>query len=134
MSIFLAARPERAWLPEPLQALQFHTFSAALAAAGPTSDELLIVDDHVVGRLVLRDEASAVHVLEIALLPEWRSRGLGAAVMREVLHAAGQSGRAVTLSVAADNKALRFYERLGFRIVHAGGADHGLRWDGPALA
>ncbi|HYF65612.1 MAG TPA: GNAT family N-acetyltransferase [Herpetosiphonaceae bacterium] len=55
--------------------------------------------------------------LGVAVDAEYRGRGIGTALLREL--AAGLAGRypAVSLSVSHDNPALRLYERLGFRIV-----------------
>jgi ribosomal protein S18 acetylase RimI-like enzyme len=64
--------------------------------------------------------------LVIAVLPGHRGRGLGGRLLRALLDAATGVFGAVSLSVQADNPALRLYERTGFRIVE--GTD-----DGPSL-
>jgi ribosomal protein S18 acetylase RimI-like enzyme len=61
--------------------------------------------------------------LAIAVLPGHRGRGLGGRMLGALLDAASGSFAAVSLSVQADNPALRLYERTGFRIV--GGTDEG---------
>lgn len=66
-----------------------------------------------VGRLYLGSASDAVHVLDIALLPEHRGRGLGEALLRWVV----SDGRRVSLSVAKWNPAQRLYLRLGFAVV-----------------
>jgi len=54
--------------------------------------------------------------LSIAVLPPRRGVGVGSALLRTVLDAARRAGHeAVSLSVEADNPALRLYERVGFR-------------------
>jgi ribosomal protein S18 acetylase RimI-like enzyme len=69
--------------------------------------------------------------LAIAVLPAHRGRGLGARMLGELLDAARDAFTAVTLSVRANNPALRLYERTGFRIVgEPFGAD---RPDGASL-
>jgi ribosomal protein S18 acetylase RimI-like enzyme len=55
--------------------------------------------------------------LATALVPAWRGRGVGGALMRELFVQATGRFAAITLSVRAQNPALRFYERLGFRGV-----------------
>jgi len=60
-----------------------------------------------------------VHVLNIAVHPEFRRRGYGERLMRHVLKFAGASGcRLVTLEVRRSNEAAkRLYGSLGFRPI-----------------
>lgn len=60
-----------------------------------------------------------IHINNVAILPEWRGRGLGSALMQRVLEEALVLGaRRATLEVRASNEgARRLYERLGFRIT-----------------
>jgi ribosomal protein S18 acetylase RimI-like enzyme len=55
--------------------------------------------------------------LAIAVLPGHRGRGLGGRLLRELLDAAAGRFGAVSLSVRAENRALRLYERIGFRVA-----------------
>jgi GNAT superfamily N-acetyltransferase len=58
--------------------------------------------------------------LSIALLPEYRGRGIGTALMRRLLEAARQCFPGVSLSVARGSCAHALYRRLGFDIVSEG--------------
>jgi ribosomal protein S18 acetylase RimI-like enzyme len=53
--------------------------------------------------------------LGIAVLPEYRGQGVGTALLNALV--ANELG-AMSLSVAADNPAVRLYQRFGFAIVH----------------
>jgi ribosomal protein S18 acetylase RimI-like enzyme len=55
--------------------------------------------------------------LAIAVAPRRRGRGVGERMLRELLDAAAGTFAAVSLSVRADNPALRLYERVGFQVV-----------------
>ena len=55
--------------------------------------------------------------LAIAVTRGHRGRGLGGRMLRELLDAARGSFDAASLSVRADNPAVRLYERTGFRVV-----------------
>jgi ribosomal protein S18 acetylase RimI-like enzyme len=70
-----------------------------------------------VGRLWLNRGSRMIHVLDIAILPEWRGQGLGRAVMVRLLAEAAASGREVSIYVETHNPARRLYERLGFAAV-----------------
>jgi ribosomal protein S18 acetylase RimI-like enzyme len=69
------------------------------------------------GRLWLHRDSSKIHVLDIAILPEWRGQGLGGAVMGRLLAEGAASGREVSIFVETHNPARRLYERLGFAAV-----------------
>ena len=56
-------------------------------------------------------------MIDIALLPDHRGRGIGARLLRDVLHEATAAGLPVRLSVERSNPARSLYERLGFRTV-----------------
>ncbi len=61
--------------------------------------------------------AADVPELGIAVLPAWRGRGVGTALLQRLLRQVRGRHPAVSLSVAADNPARRLYERLGFEVV-----------------
>ena len=93
---------------------------------------ILLVAGRAAGRLYLHETAEACHIVDISLLPEYRGRGIGAAILREVLRQAAAAGRRVTLHVEAPNPARRLYERLGFRLTSAVNATYlGMEWPPP---
>jgi ribosomal protein S18 acetylase RimI-like enzyme len=53
--------------------------------------------------------------LATAIVPAYRGRGVGAALMHDLFRRATGRFDAIILSVRDGNPALRFYERLGFR-------------------
>ena len=72
------------------------------------------------GRLYLQARRTQLHIIDIALLPDWRGRGIGTAIL-QALQAAGSScGKGVGIMVEKFNPALRLYRRLGFTDI----ADH----------
>ena len=74
-----------------------------------------------IGRLYLHEGSDDVRVMDIALLPEARGHGIGAALLRSVIDAAAASGRRVSVHVELGNPARRLYERLGFLPVEERG-------------
>lgn len=59
--------------------------------------------------------------LSIAVLPGFRNQGIGTQLLDKLIGQARHHFRAVSLSVSADNPAVRLYERFGFeRTGHAG--------------
>jgi ribosomal protein S18 acetylase RimI-like enzyme len=54
--------------------------------------------------------------LSIALLSEYRGQGIGSTLLNLILSDLKTRARAVSLSVAEDNPALRLYQRFGFTV------------------
>lgn len=50
-------------------------------------------------------------------MPAYQRRGIGAAILRDVIAEARAGGHAVALRVLKVNPARRLYERLGFAVV-----------------
>jgi ribosomal-protein-alanine N-acetyltransferase len=76
-------------------------------------------DGSVAGYVCRWIVADEVHILNVAVHPRCRSRGLGSALMREVLdEARRREVQAVTLEVRRSNDAgRRLYESFGFEHV-----------------
>jgi ribosomal protein S18 acetylase RimI-like enzyme len=73
-----------------------------------------------VGRLIIDWTPEEIHIADIALLPEFRRRGLGSALMQAIMREAARTAKAVGLYVERFNPALHWYERLGFIVVGSG--------------
>lgn len=59
--------------------------------------------------------------LGLALLPGYRGKGIGTALLTRYLEEAARVYPAVTLSVSPHNPAMRLYERMGFKTVEVRG-------------
>jgi ribosomal protein S18 acetylase RimI-like enzyme len=77
------------------------------------------------GRLYLERRPKLATMLDIALLPQWRGRGTGTALIAATLAEAGAAGQVVSIMVEKFNPAQRLYRRLGFREV----SDQGVQWE-----
>ena len=112
--------------------MQFQAQHRHYMAHYPEADWLIVVHDGLpAGRLYLEGWSQEVRVIDIALLPEHRSRGFGAAMMRDVMDQAAATRRAVSIHVEHDSPAQRFYRRLGFVKIAEKGIYHLLRWTSP---
>jgi [ribosomal protein S18]-alanine N-acetyltransferase len=76
-------------------------------------------ESSVVGFLVARRVVNEIEVLNFAVSPEARGRGIGAMLLREILTWGTEFGavQAILEVRASNSAALRFYERHNFRIV-----------------
>ena len=103
---------------------------AAFDGFGDRPDDRCLVaeaDGRVVGACWVRTTDEYGHVddatpsFSISLYKQYRGRGIGTAMMREMLDELRRAGYArASLSVQKENPALRLYERLGFEIVGDG--------------
>lgn len=85
------------------------------------SFEVVLVDGERAGRLIVARRECVLKVIDIALLPEHRSRGLGTRLLRPLLDEAARRGVPVEAYVERFNPALTLYERLGFEPVEEAG-------------
>ena len=90
--------------------------------------ELLLVDGQPAGRLYVDRRDDEIRLIDIALLPEHRGRGIGGELMREILAEGADEGLPVQIHVERDNPAMRLYLRLGFERVEEQGIYHLMRW------
>ena len=88
---------------------------------GATLD-VIEVDGVPAGRLYVHRGPSDIRIMDIALTPEFRRRGVGSGLLRSLIAEAEASGRKLSIHVEANNPARRLYERLGFRLA----GEHGV--------
>jgi ribosomal protein S18 acetylase RimI-like enzyme len=86
------------------------------------------VDGAAAGRLYVNRTAEKIHVIDIALLPWARGRGVGASILRQLFDEGSAKQLPVTISVERFNPAKRLYERLGFRMVEDGEVYQRMEW------
>jgi ribosomal protein S18 acetylase RimI-like enzyme len=89
---------------------------------------IICQDNRPIGRLVVNRSAEEVRVVDLALLPAHRNRGIGTLLMRQVCDEAARSGKPVRLSVLKNNRAARWYERLGFTKTGEAGFHDEMEW------
>lgn len=81
------------------------------------SFDVIVVDGEPAGRLYVARWPEEIRIVDIALLPEHRSRGVGTALLQDLLDEGAATSRPVTIHVERFNPALRLYDRLGFSVV-----------------
>lgn len=84
-----------------------------------TQADFLIIerDAKPIGRLYLARWAGEHRIVDIALSPEARAKGLGTALLGDLIDEATALGCSVSIHVERMNPALSLYRRLGFRLV-----------------
>lgn len=111
-----------AW-PEPMRAhllgIQFEGRRHSHRANYPGSvSEVIEADGEDAGWIVMTTMPHEVRLVEIMVAEAFRGKGIGSAVIGEVLAAAESAGKPARLHVNVTNSAaIRLYERLGFRRI-----------------
>jgi ribosomal protein S18 acetylase RimI-like enzyme len=125
------------WDEERLRILLEQQYVAQLRQYRETypEHERLVVElaGRPVGRIDVHRSPREIRVLEISVVPELRSRGLGTRLIAELQEEATGTERPVRLQVARGNPALRLYQRLGFTAVEESEIYLSLEWTGPAI-
>ena len=101
---------------------QFAAQSASYASYRGRSEQIVVVGGEPAGRLYLARTDAEILIVDIALLPEHRGRGIGTKLVRGVLDEAAAAGKRVRIHVERFNRARHLYRRLGFEHV----ADEGV--------
>lgn len=89
----------------------------------PDADySIVTVASEGAGRLIVARSDQDVHVVDIALLPPYRSAGIGGILIRRLLAEAEEAGIPLRCHVLQANPALGFWEHLGLIPVRVDGA------------
>lgn len=76
--------------------------------------DLIEVGGESAGRLYVARWEDDIRIIDIALLPKFRGRGIGTLLIQGLLEEAAAAGKRLSIHVEVNNPARRLYERLGF--------------------
>jgi GNAT superfamily N-acetyltransferase len=121
-ALFVSSRViDLAFLPEPqltaLMRMQFRGQYQTYTQHYPASEHNIIcVDGSDAGRLWVSETEEAIRILDIALLPAYRHRGIGKQIYAGLVERAKVAGAPLRATVSTANPgSFRFHERLGFQ-------------------
>jgi ribosomal protein S18 acetylase RimI-like enzyme len=122
----------REW-PEPARSklleIQYLARRRGYREAFPgATEEIVQRDGEAAGWLVTARDGESIRVVDIALLPEERGKGVGTACIRDLQGEAERSARMVRLSVVRNNPAALLYHRLGFRVTGGDEIRYAMEW------
>ncbi len=122
-ALFCDSRPDE-WQLLPLDAairaqlmrLQFEAQTASYRTEFPDARfDIIELAGEPIGRIVVDRPGNMLHLVDIALVPRLRNRGIGTAILQALIDEAQAVQLPVRLTVAANNApSLRLYQRLGF--------------------
>jgi ribosomal protein S18 acetylase RimI-like enzyme len=109
--------------------MQFTTQQMAYGAQFPDADQSIILrDELMIGRMLIDRRDEEIYLVDITLLAEHRGDGIGASLIRDLQREASAAGKAVRLRVMKTNRAVSFYERLGFSKVNESSTHFQMEW------
>jgi len=80
--------------------------------------QVILRQGEIIGQILVATIGDELRLVDVSLLPEFRNRGIGKDLLRDLLDKATGENKRVTLQVLQGNPAIRLYRRLGFS--HAG--------------
>ena len=111
------------WPPEQQMMfleMQYRARTQSYSAMYPDAENrVLLAAGNPAGYMMIGWDASKATLVDIALLPEFRNRGLGTRAVGGLMEDARGRSLPLRLSVARGNPAMRLYERLGFSVISA---------------
>jgi GNAT superfamily N-acetyltransferase len=111
--------------------MQFNAQRQGYLAAFPRAEFAIILSGgHPVGRIVIDRSENGFLLVDIALLPAHRGRGIGTALVQGLLREAAAAHKPVRLSVIKGQRAYRLYQRLGFVKTGEDGLRDQMEWRG----
>ncbi len=126
------------WEPAQVEAflkMQFEAQHTYYEEHYAEADFLIIEEEgDAVGRLYVARWDDEIRIVDIALLPPHRNRGLGSRLLKDLLEEGAAAGLPVRIHVEKFNPALRLYRRLGFTEVKDRGVYLLMEWTPAAVS
>lgn len=113
--------------PPPFEIINQPDLQVYIKEFGEQNGDICLVaecDSNIIGAVWVRIMNDYGHVsdempsLAISLLPEYRGKGIGTALMQSMLETVSKQGyKGISLSVQKQNYATRMYSKLGFKTI-----------------
>jgi ribosomal protein S18 acetylase RimI-like enzyme len=78
---------------------------------------VISIGDSLAGSIIIFRGRGEIRLVDIALLPEFRNRGIGTHLIKMLISEAARSRSSVRLNVLRGNRAALLYGRLGFAAI-----------------
>ena len=92
-------------------------------------DQIVLLADRPVGRIMIARTDDEITLVDIALLPEAQSRGIGTSLIEALTAEVRETGMPLRLHVVESSRAVGLYERLGFSTVGQDGLHRRMEWN-----
>ena len=79
--------------------------------------QVIVADGIPAGRLYVVRWTREIRIMDIALLPEFRNRGIATGLLTGLIGESRATGKVLSIHVERFNRALSLYQRLGFQLA-----------------
>ena len=90
--------------------------------------DVIVVESEVIGNIYAAPGDCELRLVDINLQARFRNRGIGRALLQDLLDEAAASKKGVRLHVMRGNPAVRLYTRLGFNDLGEQGIHRCMEW------
>ena len=130
--VYASARaPELAmvpWTDEQRTAflkMQFDAQDSYYHSQFPAAEFLVIMNGpERIGRLYVLRKDDEIRILDVTILPESRSAGIGTSLIEELLAESVTTNKRLTIWIESFNPSQNLFRRLGFSVVREDGFNH----------
>ena len=114
---------------DKLIALIYAGFERHYKTLAPAPDDrLILLGNEPIGRMIILQMRDEIRLADLALLPQYRNKGIGSALIGELQTESVMTKRPVRLQAGKDDRVLRLYQRLGFYKTDTSGPYLYLEW------
>ena len=133
--LYAGTRDDLAILPidehqkKALLLMQYEAQKQGYAVEYPNAiDQIVLLDEKPIGRYMIERKPGDIFGVDLALLPESRSLGIGTQVIRSSFEEAAATKSNFVLHVVKSNRAVRLYLRLGCVVAGNTETHHEMTW------
>ena len=90
--------------------------------------QLILLNAEPIGRLYVDRRKDEIRLIDIALLPEHRNKGIGSRLLQDLFEEARKINKPLRIHVEHFNPALHLYQRLGFKRIGDTGVYFLMEW------
>jgi RimJ/RimL family protein N-acetyltransferase len=90
--------------------------------------DIILLGESPVGRLYVARREAEIRILDITILPEHRSLGIGTPIIERLMDEAARANLPLSIYIESFNPSLRLFERLGFKMVESDGVNQLMEW------
>lgn len=78
--------------------------------------EIIVIDGQNAGRIYLWESPKQLRIVDVALLPEFRGKGVGNIILDNLITKVSKEHKVLSIHVEYYNRALNLYKRKGFKV------------------
>jgi len=94
----------------------------------PGNGQVIVFDGKDVGFVLVEEKGDELFLAEIQIAHDMQDRGIGSAVVRDLIEKAMGMNLLLVLTVLRANRAKKLYDRLGFQVVNEDDEGFYMRW------